>query len=248
MNVLRHYVLQIDFDSGALGLSKKVPQEIVDHGTTIPLHFVSDTPHLSADCGAIQRSFMVDTAANSSCLEVDVFRELVAKGQLRTGPEYATLTAAGGIASSVGQVDSLTVGPFTHRHMLVGESNMNILGLSYLSRFRLTLDFPGGVAYMEKGKGYSTPELNGTSGITLRKELEKMFVRSVRPGGPADVAGVLAGDQVIAIQNEVASEIDMFRARQLLTSDPGHTVHMTLLRESHQFEVAFVVRDRLARH
>jgi membrane-associated protease RseP (regulator of RpoE activity) len=73
------------------------------------------------------------------------------------------------------------------------------------------------------------------------------FFRSVKPDGPAAIAGVQAGDEVIGINGETASDIDLFRARQLLTSGAGQTAKLKFVRGDQPLEASLTIRDRIAR-
>ena len=103
------------------------------------------------------------------------------------------------------------------------------------------------MAYFRKGSQYTKADFRGTCGLLLHRDAGRLLVRSVRPQGPADIAGVQIGDEVVEINGETALKMDMFRARQLLTSDPGQPAKLKLVRNAQPLEVSFTIRDRVAR-
>jgi predicted aspartyl protease len=250
MDILQQLWLEVDFDKGMLRLTKPVDgsKPAPTLGVGLPITLKAGTPHVEVRSGSLSASFMVDTAASNSCLDAQAFDDLAHTGHLQPGPEYVSLTAVGRRSARIGLLESLEVGPFSHRDLLVEESGMNLLGLSYLSRYRLAFDFPNSVVYLTAGDGFHKPELRGTSGLSLVRDRGKLMVASVRQRGAADVAGVEADDEVLFIGEEQADVIDMFRARQLLTGTPGRTVPLTLARNGEQIKVALVVQDRLGNH
>jgi predicted aspartyl protease len=247
MDALQSFVLSLDFDEGSIELSKHVREPNASRGVALPLSFERGTPQLSARCGSISRQFLVDTAASGSCLEGEVFDALAKAGELTPGPAYVSLTAVGRTSGRVGLLQELELGPFMRRDCLCEESGMNLLGLTYLSRYKLTFDFPNGVAYLKRGRNFEKPELRGTSGLSLKKSDGEFVVISVKPGGPAASAGLERGDRVVAINGEEARNIDLFRARQLLTTLPGENVRIELMRNVEHHNVSLVVQDRVAR-
>jgi S1-C subfamily serine protease len=109
------------------------------------------------------------------------------------------------------------------------------------------LDFPNAVAYFEPGKNYLKVDQIGTSGLSLNRSNGQLFVKAVRPGGAAEAAGILAGDRIASINGEKSHSIDMFRARELLTSAPGTSIQFELTRANQQLRAEITTKDRLLR-
>jgi hypothetical protein len=52
----------------------------------------------------------------------------------------------------------LALGDFKVNNPFVGESQSNMLGLSFLARFQVTMDFPRAKMYLKKGKPFDGPD------------------------------------------------------------------------------------------
>jgi putative serine protease PepD len=63
-----------------------------------------------------------------------------------------------------------------------------------------------------------------------------LFVVATAPGGPADSAGIRAGDVITKLDNQAATSAEQLQALTL-TRRPGDTVHVTFTRDGSDHEV-----------
>jgi len=59
----------------------------------------------------------------------------------------------------------------------------------------------------------------GTYGFTLEVRDDKLCVQHVKNGGPADLAGIQVGDEIVSIEMRAVIDLGLERARRLLASD-----------------------------
>ena len=71
--------------------------------------------------------------------------------------------------------------------------------------FRITFDIPRGMIYFAKGHTFGKPPNKSAIGIGLLRKNEKTVVMAVQPGGPAEKAGLKAGDELISIGGEAVA-------------------------------------------
>jgi carboxyl-terminal processing protease len=69
-------------------------------------------------------------------------------------------------------------------------------------------------------------------GVVLTQKDGRLVVVSAMDGGPADRAGILAGDQVLRIDGQLAEKLGVPEAAGLLRGDSGAAVGMTIYRPS----------------
>lgn len=102
----------------------------------------------------------------------------------------------------------------------------------------------GRVAYPYIGVSYAalSPDLAAQNDIPVDYGA---YVQSTVPGGPADRAGIRAGDIIIGIGTERISDQTTF-TEALFTQSPGQTVPVTVLRGNNQqtFQVTLDERDQ----
>ena len=72
------------------------------------------------------------------------------------------------------------------------------------------------------------------------------MVSYVSPGTPGAKAGILAGDRILAMQNQIITPKDkVMPLRQLLRAAPGTTIQMQLERNGNSFPVTFQLEELL---
>jgi hypothetical protein len=174
-------------------------------------------------------------------LRSELFDKLVGQNRLRPGAPFVSVTAAGELRGEAGKLASFVLGRYSHRNLRFERLHTSALGLRYLSRFRVTFDFPGKVAYFQKGARYCEPEAVATSGMTLRRVAGKTVVDSIMMDGPADRVGLKPNDVLVQINGKDASSFDFFSLRQLLTSEIGRRVPVIVFRAGRRSEVEMIL-------
>ena len=75
-------------------------------------------------------------------------------------------------------------------------------------------------------------------GVTVQQvEDGSLRVMQVVPGGPADAAGILIGDQFVRVDGEDCSGLDVTELRSLVRGEEGSTITLVLLREGKELEL-----------
>jgi len=246
MDVLGRCCVQIDFDRGLIRFLEGLSEQRDELGVKVRLEFADDgSPFIAGYVGReTPEYFLIDTGAQGNSLTDASFDELLAAGAIRAGNGFASMTIAGELHGERGRLGGLTVGPFTHRGIRVARVNVSSLGLRYLSRFLVTLDFPGQALYLKTGPSYERPEPQATSGLMINWTGDgKPIVVSVRRGGPAEAAGIQAHDVLMRVENKRAEDYDQFSLRQLLTSKAGRRVSLVVQRGKRELNVELVLAE-----
>jgi hypothetical protein len=244
MDVLRQYVLQIDFDEGLLRLSDALPGLPQELGTALRLSYLYGIPCVSAQAGSIQADYQIDTGSTNNCIAHASFVTLANQGELDTGSSYKVLTVAGGTPTTPCLLHSFTLGDHVHSNLFCNSSSENLLGMRYLSRYILTFDFPRNIAYFRKGRRYASIDSTGFSGIQTARNETGFSVLAVTPGGAAAAAGIQVGDQIVEINGKSAATMDTFQLGEFLTAAPGRQVSVTLRRGRYDIQASLIIRDR----
>lgn len=243
MDVLRACRLQIDFDRGFVRFLESLPEKQDDSGDKLPILFSDAGGPFLVDslAGGMREKFLIDTGAHANALATEVFDKLVERQLIRPGTPFASVTAAGEIRGRAGRLTSLSVGQFMHQNLRFERANPSAFGLRYLSRFELTLDFPGETAYLRKGARYSKPDPPATSGMTLRRIEGNLVVDSVLKDGAAQIAGIRVQDVIVQISGKDAAKQDFFSIREMLTSEVGKRVPIRVRRGERELDVEVVL-------
>lgn len=245
MDVLGQFVLDIDFDRGTVKLSSEAPAADSE-SWAVRIYYMSSIPHVVMDCGDRPVMFALDTGANESCIKHETFEQLAQTRHLIVGPSYAAVTPTGVVQARSGLLLVGELGIYSHHDLLMMEGPISLLGLTYLSRYKVSFDFPKGVATFTPGGRYHKNEHLGTSGLTPTRIDDNWIIARVKAGSPADTV-VQKDDEILAVNDEVASDIDLFRMRELLTTGPDAPIRLRLNRRGVEVQAEFRTRDRMAR-
>jgi hypothetical protein len=127
-----------------------------------------------------------------------------------------------------------------------GEPADGLLGYSFLKHFRVALDYPHQVLWLDPTRGdvedrseeYSHP------GLQLESVGREVWVLAVAEGSPAARAGVRAGDELVAIDGEPTTGTDVVAVSRRLEGAPGTAVRLSLRRGAREWTCR-LVRKRL---
>ncbi|MBI5710431.1 MAG: aspartyl protease family protein [Candidatus Eisenbacteria bacterium] len=128
----------------------------------------------------------------------------------------------------------------------VGEPVHGLLGYSFLKGYRVALDYPGHMLWLDPVRGGSDerPYEYSHVGVQLERVAGAACVVAVAEGSPAARAGVASGDLVVAIDGEPAAAFDLVTLARRLEGPPGSRVTLTVRRGSHE-RICRLARRRL---
>jgi len=247
MDVLQHYLLRVDFDAGRVQLFPPIADSHPEWGQRIPLQpGVGFTPAIAITLGDSKtEQCLVDTGANVSTLTSAISQELSEKGQFHFFCQNAwSSNPAGRQRSRSGHLSKCAVAGHTAESVRFDISNSCSLGLNVLSRFHLTLDFPGKSIQLLPGKRLSQADPIATSGLAIVWVNSELRVLSVQPGSPAELAGVKQGDSILEIDKLNTSGMDSFSVGRLLTSAPDRRLQIVVFRNSEPRELSLRLSTR----
>lgn len=245
MDVLRSRRVHVNFDQGILAFLPSLP-DVRSLGTKLPINVKDDgMPWINASFDAHKsEQFLIDTGAQGNSLKAELFAECVEDGHILLGTSSTSVTLAGAVQGEAGRLLSLSVGPYNHQGLRVASSDLSSVGLRHLSRFLVTFDFPGNAIYLKRGANYLKPEPRATSGMTLVWIEKEVVVTAVKKGGPAEAAQLRRDDVIVQVNGKKAGEYDHFSLRELLTSEVGRIIPVTIRRDSQEFELKIALDER----
>jgi len=223
---IRRFVVVIDYVKHELRLYDPRTFHYEGPGTSIPLIFLDNQPHVMAEVrladGATVKGRMVVDVGSGAALALT--KQFADENHLldRIGPTIHRRNGAGvggSFTSDVGRVEALSVGrvevsrPIT---ALAGSSAGNFsgndewignIGGDILRRFTVFLDYANKRMILEPHAGTSEPFEADMSGLSLRinDSLTGASVDDVVPGSPATDAGLVVGDTLVSIDGQPAN-------------------------------------------
>jgi membrane-associated protease RseP (regulator of RpoE activity) len=191
--------------------------------------------------------FEVDTGATSTgILEETLLKRLVASHEARVVGQGTSACMSGKQStrsSPLVLLSHLVVGPFRRENLLLIGGKLNILGMSYLSRYRVTVDAPDERIYLAKRTQFAYRDAVRTCGLGLFYEAGGLEVESVDEKGPARSAGLRAKDRIVKLGGKLISDWRPAEIRRLLTTG-DKAVPMTVERGEKGLEMSLTPKGR----
>jgi S1-C subfamily serine protease len=98
---------------------------------------------------------------------------------------------------------------------------MNALGLGFLSRYVVTLDFKNSRLYLKKGRLVNREEPRDASGLRIVRVDGDTVVESVSPGSPAAKCGIRQNDLLLEVDGLDTTQMRLHALRLKLCVDGG---------------------------
>ena len=247
MNFLKRYVIRIDFDQGTLSFLQPAEGQHPDWGTELAMWYNSlGLPFIKSIISKnINVDFIIDTGANSTgALGSNIFEKIISEKKLKTS-ETLFATASGVVRKREVRFDSFSIGSFEYDKLIFGEANWSHLGLLFLSRHIVTLDFPNNRMYLKKGKEFKKGDETDMSGLHLLCISDKTVVYSVDEDSPAQKAGIDSKDIILTVDNNDANTYDILELRRLLMSKDKRNITMTIKRGDDVKDTSFLLKKKI---
>jgi predicted aspartyl protease len=252
------FAVKLDYGAKTMTVSEFSAFDPHGAGTPVPFKFYDHLPAVRGMIDGLPARFDIDTGSRS---ELDITSPFVAAHHLRQRytPGISTITGwgVGGAARSyVVRVPALSLGSVRVPNIVAGLSEAKSgsfsdpnyegnIGSGLLNRFVVSFDYRRKTMYLKPL--YPEPADAGTfdrSGLWINAADRGYAVEDVAAGGPAELAGILKGDLVTAINGKPALADQLSDARMLLRSLPaGTTVELTLIRNGQSRTVRLKLRD-----
>ena len=220
MDFLRQLIVEVDFDAGRVKFLKSGKDA---PGRKLPMQFMGEygRPTIAGRLvGQMEVPLAIDTGMyglNNGGLSGPTMDSLARAGQIQMlGTEWSA-TLNGAIEGRVGLVTSISVSDFTHTRQLFHESpfGRDALGLGYLSRYKVTFDFPGGALFLATGKRFDRRFSYKNADVYIGLIDGNAVILDADPG--RRMWGIEAGDQILDINGMDARGMSLYSARELLS-------------------------------
>lgn len=244
---LRPFVVTIDFDRHRLEFRSRIDMATVKVAA-IPMTFNGGgLPCIPASANGSERPFVIDTGESGIRVEKDLIARLKRHDQLTAVGSNLSATALGRIYSPeyYGPF-TFSVGGMSHKGLLFHESTESALGLSYLSRYKVTLDFPRSQLFLSKSGQFLRIDSPNISGLFICREDGHTSVLAVEPESPGYEAGIREGDKILKIDEIDSSPLSLFAIRKILRTE-GRQVAMKLNRGGTVIDASLKLRKAPAR-
>ncbi len=202
MDFLRKHVVRINFDEGVLELDPDIRER--GAATAIDLTFNErGWPCVRGslkDC--YETEFVLDTGCMSFCsglLETRICRYAEQQGQLQAIGSQSFTDAGQSGTTGIYRATAFNVGGNKLVNPVFQEAKFNCVGLFYLSRFNVTLDFPNKRALLTPGKRPYKTDGRNLGGMDLVQKDGKIVIDSINTESQAEKAGLHVDDEIVSL-------------------------------------------------
>ena len=254
-NVLKQFVVEIDYEHGAITLFDPAKFRYSGSGASLPFRLamgydpqVEGTLTLE-DGVSIHAKFTLDTGAGGTVVSVPLVRshDLLrrVKRQVPLPGSKPLVDGVNGLTyeAITGRIASMTLGGYTLRQPLVAMSrdtdtifatdSLGVnLGGNVLRRFNVFIDYPGRRLILEPNAHFDDPFPADASGLVLTAQgtdFKTIVVHGIVGGSPADESGIREGDVITAIDGESTDTYALYQIQDLF-KESGRTRQVTIRR------------------
>jgi len=249
MDFLRSCIIRIDFDHGKIAFLRSVGKHL---GTALPFNTTDDyRPLIRPEIpGYGQEPFIVDTGCSCTggiCKKT--YDELLRRQLIKPSGHSRCTTLLGGDADEnvaefrSGILAALRLANWSHCDLRFDELASSTLGLGYLSRYIVTIDFPRQVMYLKEGLALTRPDKDDLSGLALVRIKGETVVWGVRENSAAAIGGIKVKDVLIKMDDEKAEALSLFALRNALCCE-GRTIRFTIRRGTEERLVSLRLADK----
>lgn len=245
MDFLKDWIITIDFDEGRLDILAPGTERNSNWGTGIPIAYypTGTICVLPAVARNVRTPFTVDTGhTGTGDLEEALLASLAASSEARVTGNTESIGPSGTFSSRVTRLSNFSLGGFQHQNLRFMSGRRNVLGLNYLSRYRVTIDFPNERLYLAKGKRFADPDPGNVSGIRPMFRSRGIEVESVDEKSPAHAAGVRAKDIIVELNGRAISELKSSEVRRVFRTQ-GKAVQITVQRDGKRMKMSFTPKE-----
>ena len=257
--VFKRFVVRVDYESSRLTLTEPEQFSYNGAGTAVPFKFNEHIPQVEGEIDGIKGPFDIDTGSRSS---IDLFAPFVEKhrlkGKYRPRFEGVTGWGVGGPSrSALARADVLKLGsveikrPVTEltlqtKGAFTDAYTAGNIGAGVLKRFNLVFDYARQVIYFERNANDAQPDVFDRSGmwINVTEGGGSFDVVDVIAGGPAQQAGLQAGDRILTVDGAKADNVALPELRKRFRTDaPGTRIRLEFQRSGKVAGAELILRD-----
>jgi hypothetical protein len=260
---IKEFVVEINYETQTLSLFNPSNYQYEGHGEVFPL-IIKGTPRVHALIAvpgkpAIEGLFEIDTGSDGVLIINSPF---VNRQKLVSALTARVANIERGLGGESKRVDArlgyMQLGPFKINTPIVGlsidtvgsmaaEDNDGPIGNEIMRRFKVTIDYSRQRMMLEPNSSLSDPFESDMSGIVIDaegKDCRIFKVTDVTEKSPAAESGILAGDEILAVDGKPANQFTSGRIEELLMQD-GAVRSLTLRRDGKVRVVTIKLRRRI---
>jgi hypothetical protein len=265
-DVFRGLIVKIDYQRNIITLTKSKGFTAPDNNyLAVPIDIYRNKPYIETvvriqQDTSIPVRLLLDTGAMLSLmLNTDTHPDLKLPPQVIKGKVGAGL--GGIIEGYLGRVTSLDLGSLACNQIITNFQELaegvdttallgrnGVIGNQILSRFNIIIDYPREMLYLRPNKNFKKAFEYDKSGLVVIAadiHLNKFIVNGVIPGSPAEIAGILPGDEIRRINWAAASMLSLTSIQNTFSGKEGKQITVVVKRNGKKIKTTFHLRSQI---
>jgi Aspartyl protease/PDZ domain len=257
LELFERFVVALDYDEGTLTLSPFDAAPPERPGVAVPLTFTDDMPLAHAQLDGHDGVFGIDTGNGG---DVVVFAPwAIASGvrdRYRAGLAMVSLGVGGLSTNYLARAQSFAIGGVLVSRIaarlaedsagsFASRSEAGNIGQSVLARFNVVFDYRRATMWLTARREVEIPPSSRGGFSAMKTDPHVFTVLAIARGGPAESAGLLGGDVIVAVDGTPSEQLggaDMYRK---VRQAAGAVLRLTVKRDGAPREVSLTLRDLL---
>jgi hypothetical protein len=239
--VLARFITTFDYARGTVTLALPGSESPAAGAEVIPFVLDGRQPQFPCTIDAVASQCTLDTGDRGS---LSLYAPFIAANP-QIVPHALTAEGVNGFGfggpamGKLGRLDSVGIGMFDMPGLVADLTTQTQgafaqpflaanVGGGLLKRFTLFLDYGTGTMALTPNASYGTRDGYERAGLFLLNKNGQKIVYDVRPGTPAESAGILKGDTLATVDGKDASAMSLDDVRRMFFEAPGTTLHLGL--------------------
>jgi hypothetical protein len=259
-DLFRAFPIEINYISSQVRIFRKPGYRIPRRATVVPFELIGTKPYVKTsisgpDGEIVTARLMVDLGASHPIYLNEEFSPYAPS----TIPSFLGTGISGNLMGNLGRVREVEVGNLLLEKPLVAFPEQEFLtfygetigwngliGGGVLSRYRVTFDYPSGHIVFRENYHARDPfssNLSGMEVLASGRGFNEYIVKYVRPGSVAYEAGIMAGDQIISVNNKSHHSIRFYELNEEISGEEGRQIALTIDRNGKTLRKTFTLRE-----
>lgn len=221
-------------------------------GLRVPLQISNSRPYVLAEISLpdgkiVTAKFLVDTGA-SHALSMEMLDNQTFPAPKNKIPAYLGMSLSGRIKGYMGRIAQLKFGGYTFKNVVAGfpdyktivskiegsKRNGN-MGGELLRRFDVQIDYADSAMYLQpnnyRKKPFNYDRVGAVIYLDQLKNYKRYIIAEVDENSPADRAGLLSGDEILAVNFDNVDKYSLNELTELFKSAVQRTIIFEIYRK-----------------
>jgi hypothetical protein len=255
--IFKRFVVVTDYENSRVTLIEPEGFAYSGSGTRVEMKLNDRIPEVAGTIDGVPGQFTLDTGARNTLTLSTPFVEknnLVARYRPQVaavtgwgvgGPSRGWLVRGRTFAMGAAAVDAPVVELSTQKGGAHADTYVaGNVGAGILKKFNIVWDYSRHQLFFEKNKNYGERDVHDRAGFWANADRDAFLVIDVTKGGPADQAGLKAGDRILAVNGKRAiTERSLPDLRLLKKAPPGTNMILEVVRGAERLTINILLKD-----